>query len=138
MPQVPYDPVPSVPGEDHRITRPEVPMIGAAFGTNIAEGVEKLGATGEQVGNELFSRAIALQQLNNETNARETSIKATQEMAIEQENFDSLEGKARHDALPQHLKALNDIRVKYRAGLNPVAATMYDAESANLQNRFTA
>lgn len=138
MPQVPYDPVPQVQAEDHRIVRPEVPAIGAAFGENIAQGIQRAGQTGEQVGNELFSRAIALQQLNNETTARETSIKATQEMAIEQENFDSLEGKARHDALPQHLKALNDIRIKYRGTLNPRAAELFDAESANLQNRFTA
>lgn len=138
MAQVPYDPVQQVAAEDERIRRPEVPELGAAFGTNIGQSQVKLGGAAQAGGDELFRTALWLQNLNNESTARDVSIKATQEMAERTATFDSLEGKARHDNLPQYLKDLNDIRTKYRGTLNPVAAKMYDAEAASLQNRFTA
>lgn len=138
MAQVPYDPVQQVGAEDERIRRPEVPEMPAGFGVNIAQGQQRLGAAAQAGGDELFKTALWLQNLNNESTARDVSIKATQEMAQRASEFDALEGKARHDALPQYLKDLNDIRVKYRGQLNPVAAKMYDAEAASLQNRFTA
>lgn len=138
MARVPYNPVPEALEGVGRPTAegPRVDTPGAAFGTNIAAGMGKLGQTGEQVGNELFQRAMEIQGLRNENTARETSIAATEEMAQRYARYNNLEGQDKANDLIPLQKDLNDIRLKYRANLNPMAARMFDADAASLQNSF--
>ena len=70
MAQVPYSPVPDVAPSDTATPRVSVATPEAAFGGATAKAIENLGTTVQGAGNELFGRAVALQQLNNETEAK--------------------------------------------------------------------
>jgi hypothetical protein len=138
MPQVPYSPYPNVQEEAAPAAGPRVDTPGAAFGENIGQAIERFGGQVGQAGNELFGRAIALQDLDNENTARERVVGTSQKMAIEQANFDALQGKERSDALMGHLQTLESLRQEGAQGLNLMARRLYHAEVASLQNRFTA
>jgi hypothetical protein len=135
MLQVPYTPVPSVdpisPGEKISVNTP-----GAAFGENIGAALQHLGATGEQVGNELFQRAIALQDLANENAARSAqtdfALKASQMHA----DYGALTGQAAKDALPKFLNDQASLRTQIRGGLSsPMAQRIFDADSLPFMQR---
>ena len=137
MPTVPYIKEPTVdpqsPGEQVSVNAPP-----AAFGENIGAALTHLGATGEQVGGELFTRAIALQDLANETAARNKVIDFTTQAAKRQADFDSLQGVDAKNALPDHLKAISDLRNDMRGTLgSPMAQKYFDQEASSFQNRIT-
>ena len=79
MPQVPYIGYPTTqpiePGEQISVSTP-----GAAFGENVGAAIRGIGGQLEQSGNEIFGRAMAIQDLANETAARE----ADSQFAMEQ------------------------------------------------------
>ncbi len=108
----------------------------AAFGANIGAALEHLGTTTEQVGSELFSRAMALQDLKNENDARDAQAKyATQSSAL-QAAFDSSAGKDSADNLQAHLKALNDLRLGIRGDLGTAhAQRFYDRDTLPFMQR---
>lgn len=107
-----------------------------AFGGAVAQAVEHLGADVSHAGNELFQRAMALQQLRNETEAREADAKYMQEAGILHANYNALEGKAAVDAFKPHLKELDTLRQNIRGTLGTdVARKMYDSPSLNTMGR---
>lgn len=136
MVSVPYSPVPSttpstVPLPSIRVNAPE-----AAFGGEVAQGLSHLGTAVEGAGNELFARAYALQQLNNESDARDADAQYMIEAGKLHAQFNALEGKARVDAYDGYAKNLQDLRVKIRGSLsNPMAQKMYDASSLSTMSR---
>lgn len=137
MPQVPYQKSPSAeptsPGEQISVN-----TLPAAFGENIGAALQHLGTTGDQVGNELFTRAIALQDLANETQARNKVIDFTTQAAQRQSDFDSLQGVDAKNALTAHLKAIGDMRNDMRGTLSsPMAQKYFDQEASSFQNRLT-
>jgi hypothetical protein len=137
LPQVPYIKEPTVdpqsPGEQVNVNAPP-----AAFGENIGAALSHLGTTTDQVGNELFTRAIALQDLANETQARNKVIDFTTQAAQRQADFDSLQGVDAKNALPAHLKAISDMRNDMRGTLSsPMAQKYFDQEASSFQNRIT-
>ena len=137
MPTVPYQKFPTAeptsPGEQVQVNAP-----GAAFGENIGAALQHLGTTTDQVGNELFTRAIALQDLANETEARNKVIDFTTQAAQRQSDFDSLQGVDAKNALPAHLKAIGDLRNDMRGTLaSPMAQKYFDQEASSFQNRIT-
>jgi hypothetical protein len=137
LPQVPYQKFPTAeptsPGESISVQTP-----GAAFGENIGAALSHLGTTGEQVGNELFTRAIALQDLANENAARNKVVDFTNQAALLQADFDTKTGIDAKNALPDHLKAIADLRNNLRGTLSsPMAQKYFDNEAASFQNRAT-
>jgi len=136
MAQIPYSPVPSVaPSEaatpGFRLNVPE-----GAFGGGVAAATQELGTRVSAVGNELFGRAIALQQLNNESEAREADAQYMMKAGELHANYQSLEGKARVDAFPKYSQDLQDLRTQIRGGLsNSMAQKMYDASSLSTMGR---
>lgn len=135
MARVPYTPVPDVapqaPGEQFSVTTP-----GAAFGENIGAALKQLGGTTEQAGSELFSRAIALQELRNQTDAREAQTEYATESSKLHAQFNSLEGKAAVDGLDPYLAAQADLRKQIRSRLtSPMAQQHYDADSLPFMQR---
>ena len=70
MAQVPYSPVPAIAPTEAATPKPSVNAPAAAFGAAAGEAMSGLGRTLERTGDELFGRAIAIQNLNNETEAR--------------------------------------------------------------------
>ena len=135
MAQVPYQPFPTAqptsPGERISVSTPP-----AAFGENIGAALEKLGSTAGQVGNELFGRAIALQDLANENEARDAQISYATQSADMVAKFDAREGKDKVDHLQSHLKDLSDLRNQIADGISsPNAKRMFHADSTPFMQR---
>lgn len=135
MAQVPYTPAataePTVGGERLQVNAPA-----AAFGVNIAQAVEGLGAEGEKVGDELFTRAMALQELRNEADAREAQSNYAQQASLLHAQYGALEGKAAADALPGYIKSQNDLRMQLRGALKTqIAQKLYDADTLPFMQR---
>ncbi len=133
MPQVPYTPVPSV-----RPGGPATPQISVRTGDwgVVGRAMEHLGSTVEASGNELFSRAMALQQLQNETEATEAIAK--QELGSGQlhTQYSALQGKNAVDGFDQYQKDQDKLRTGIRDTLsNPMAQRMYDRASLGIMNR---
>jgi hypothetical protein len=135
MPAVPYTPF-STAEPSGGAERVNVATPGAAFGENVAGAIQHLGATGEQVGGELFQRAIALQDLKNEADARSTTTDFMEQQGLSQAKFDALEGKAKVDALPGHISDTKALLQQYRGKLQtPIAQKMFDQEAQSFTAR---
>jgi hypothetical protein len=135
MPQVPYQKFPTVdpssPGEGLSVNAPP-----AAFGENVARAVEGLGSTVGQVGNELFQRATALQELQNETDARNATTQYMLQQGEHHAQITALTGKAAVDGLDPYIKSSADLREQIAGTLSsPMARKMFEAESQNFMAR---
>lgn len=135
MVNVPYEPystvTPQSGGEKVSVSTP-----GAAFGENIGTAVQQLGGTLDKVGDEMFQRALALQALTNETNARKAQSDYAEQSGLLQAKYDSLEGKAKVDGLQQHIKDLKDLRTNIRNSLGTAnAQQMYDGDTLPFMQR---
>ncbi len=135
MAQVPYQPFitdrPQTQGERVSVSTP-----GEAFGTNIGQALQHLGVAEENVGSEVFSRAIAMQELNNETEARQKASDYAEKQAQLQADFDSLKGVDAKNALLPHLAASRQLRDQMRGSLtNPSAQRMFDSMSFGFLER---
>src|SRR5271166_3550688 len=136
MPQVPYQPVPDVRPIEGGPGPLRVSTPGAAFGEGIARAVEGLGKTLEHSGDELFQRATALQQLQNETDARNADAQYTLQSADLHAKFSSLEGNNAVAALPKYKADLEDLRQQIRGSLpTDMSRKMYDSSSLGMMNR---
>src|SRR6266404_7649341 len=136
MPQVPYSGVPSQTLAD--IPTPEMnPRVpGAAFGGEVAQAVQGLGKTVSGAGDEIFNRAIALQNLNNETEASEADAKYMIEAGKIHAEYNAKEGKERVDAFPKYQQDLQESRRQIRGSLSsPMAQKMYDRQSLSTMGR---
>jgi len=127
MPQVPYTPYPTE--RLHGTPTPEVrvPTPSAAFGSAVASSVQELGRRTEQIGGEIFARAVEMQQRANETAVDDLSIRASIEAGQLKAKFNSLEGKDAAAALPKYQQDLEDLHQKYSsmAG-NPAVQRAFD------------
>lgn len=136
MPQVPYQPFPTAQPSEQGTPRVRVGTSIEAFGGGVAQALGQLGQTVGHAGDELFSRAIALQQLNNETEAKEADAQYMIAAGELHARYSALEGKAAVDAYPQYQKDLNETRVKFRQGLSSaMAQRMYDSSSLSTMSR---
>lgn len=124
MAQVPYTPYstaePTSGGE-----RISVSTSPAAFGVDVAQAVQGLGGQLEKSGDELFTRAMALQDLRNETDAREAQTQYAQKASELHAQYGALEGKAAADGLQGYIKAQADLRTSFRDGLKTQFAQRY-------------
>lgn len=135
MARVPYEPVPTAQpqfqGEQLRVETP-----GAAFGENVGAALKQLGTSTDQVGNELFSRAIALQDLRNQDDARAAQTDYATKASELHAQFSALTGKAAADGLQGYLQSQKDLRLQIRGQLqSPMAARYYDADSLPFMQR---
>ena len=136
MAQVPYTPVPSVAPSGEATPSLADRSISDAFGANIAQAVGGLGKVVEGAGNELFARAMATQQLANESEAREADSNYMIKAGELHANYSALQGKDAVDAYPAYAKSLQDLRAKMRDGMsNPMSMKMFDAQSLSTMGR---
>src|SRR5258706_4131997 len=136
MPQVPYTGVPSQTLAD--LPTPEMnPRVpSAAFGGEVAQAVSGLGHTVAGAGDEIFARAIALQNLNNETEASEADAKYMIEAGKIHADYNAKEGKERVDAFPKYQQDLQESRRSIRGSLSsPMAQKSYDRQSLSTMGR---
>lgn len=136
MAQVQYNPTPDVAASGQATPQLHINTPGDAFGTGIAQAVQQFGGNLEHVGNELFTRAMALQQLQNETEAREAD---SQYMAVSGKlhaDYNALEGKAAVDGYNGYVQSLQDSRQGISDSLsNPTSKKMFDSQSMGFMGR---
>lgn len=137
MAQVPYSPVPDATLQlqatpDVHVNTPE-----AAFGGDIGRALGTLGQATQQAGGEIYQRAIALQDLNNESDARVAAADYMEKAGVLHADFSSKSGRdAGPEAFQQYTQKLSDLRMKVREGLgNPMAQRLYDADSFSTMGR---
>lgn len=136
MAQVPYNPVPQVAPSNEALPGLPDRSISAAFGSDVAQAVGGLGKAVEGAGNELFARAMATQQLANESEAREADSQYMIKAGVLHANYSALQGKDAVDAYPQYARDLQDLRSKMRDNMsNPMSAKMFDAQSLSTMGR---
>ncbi len=130
MPRVPYEPYPTEQpqGGSERVS---VSTPGAAFGENIGQALQNLGSTTQHVGDELFTRAIALQELRNDADARDAQTDFATQVALMHEKWKSDNmGKKASDTLPQFLDQQAQLRENIGSRLTaPMARKRYDADT---------
>lgn len=138
MAQVPYSPVPNnvvnfSPTPNIHVNTPD-----DVFGGNIGRALSNLGQVTDKVGDELTARGLAMQQLNNEANAREAGVKFEAGAGQIYANFTQQMGKnAGPEAYQQYQKDLADLRTNTRKDLaSPDAQKMYDADSYGIMGRL--
>src|SRR5262245_22574604 len=124
MPQIPYNPIPDRAPKDIATPYISLNTPGAAFGESIAQSkgpagqaFGNLGSALEKSGNELFARAMAIQQLRNETEAKDADTTYIATAGRMRADFNSLQGKAAVDAGGKYMQDLEDTRAKIRDGL---------------------
>jgi peptidoglycan L-alanyl-D-glutamate endopeptidase CwlK len=106
------------------------------FGENIGQALKGLGTVTEQAGNEMVNRALALQELKNETQAKEADAQYMIAVGQKHAEFSSLQGKAAADAYPKYMQDMQDLRKQYRDALpNDAARRMYDSSSLSTMGR---
>ena len=137
--QVPYTGVPTVqPSFDATPSmQSNVPM--EAFGTGVAQAVGHLGRAVEGAGNEIWARATAMQQLNEQANADEAISKFTMTQAKKFADFTMLKGKQAVDGLNPYLEDLEKSRVEIGQNLSsPYAQRLYlhGSKSEQARNAF--
>src|ERR1700757_59367 len=134
MPQVPgLTPTVQPAGAAPEINLP-VPVD--AFGGAVAHALEGFGGQIERSSDQIWQRAMDLQNLNNETSAKEADAKYMIESGKLHADFINKEGlNAGPEALAAHIQQLQDMRTSIRQGLNPMAARMYDASSLSFMGR---
>lgn len=111
--------------------------LDVAFGSTVGRSLEGLGQTMDQAGDRIWARAIDLQNLQNETNARNADSDYMKKAALIQADFDARKGvDAGPEALKAHIEKLQQTRQDVRDTLgNPAAQRMYDSSSLGFMGR---
>lgn len=133
---VPYNPISSVEPDvkPQSSIRIDAPL--AAFGGTVADSIKGLGQSFDKVGSELYDRAVAMQQLNEQAKATAATADFMTQLGDKWAQFKTLEGDAAVAAQPQFIKDLNELRAKQRDSLtSPFAQRAFDNETRMQQAR---
>lgn len=133
---VPYTGVPTVqPSFDATPSMSSnIPMD--AFGAGVAGAVGHLGRAVEGAGSELYSRAIAMQQLNEQANAANAVAEFTTAQGEKYAQYSTLSGKNAVDGYKPYIEDLNATREAIGQKLSsPYAQKVYLQESRSIQAR---
>jgi hypothetical protein len=136
MPQVPYVGVPQVSPQYAPTPSVHSNAGPAAFGAAEAGAGAELGRALGHAGDELFSRAMAMQQLDQQADAINAVSDLTDKIGARLEQFRMLEGKAAKDGYQPFVDDINKLREEGSANLtSEYARKMYLQESRSLQSR---
>lgn len=136
MATVPYTTTPSVALAD--ISTPEInPRIPqAAFGGEVAQAASGFGKVAQHVGDEIFTRAIALQNLANESEAKEQAAAYQIKSGELHAEYQSLQGKQAVDGYKPYVQKLSALRHQMRDGLSTsMSQKMFDGDSLGTMGR---
>lgn len=107
-----------------------------AFGGAVGQALQGVGHALEGASDKLWQRAVELQNLNNDTEAKKADTDYMIQAGELHAKFSSLEGENARAAYPQYIKDLQSSRESIRGNLsNPMAQKMYDASSMNFMGR---
>ena len=136
MARVPYSPVPVVQPTSEGLPRPAVNAPVEAFGGAVGHALSNLGTAARDAGNEIFGRAIAMQDLQNRQEAdrlvSENMIAAAPLIA----EYSTLRGEDAVKGLQPHIDALDKSRKDIAAkASNPAVQRLFDSESRSFLAR---
>jgi hypothetical protein len=107
-----------------------------SFGVNVWQSVRQLGQTADTVGNEIFARGIAMQDLANHSEAQKADADYMAKAGELHATFSARQGKDAVDAYPQYMDDLRKARTDIGAGLsNHMSQKLYDAQSLSTMGR---
>lgn len=107
-----------------------------AFGGAVGHALANMGTSIEGAGDKIWQQAVNLQNLDNETKAKDADAQYMMQAGKLHADFLNKEGtNAGPKALEDHIQQLQDLRTKLREPLNPMAARMYDASSLSFMGR---
>jgi hypothetical protein len=132
---VPYSPFPTVTPRDipTPTVREDTPL--ASFGGETAQAISALGQTTEGAGKEIFARGLAMQQLNREAAANESTANWMTQAGVKLEHFTTLRGKAATDGQDAFVADLNQTREDAKAQLrDPYSQLLFDQETRRMQS----
>lgn len=134
--QVPFSGVPSVSPSDPSIPRFTADVSPATFGVNVYQAISHLGATADKVGDEIFARGQAMQDLYNHSEAQKGAADYMQKAGELHADFSSKQGKDAVDAYPQYIKDLQKAREDTGQALsNDASRKLFDSESLSTMSR---
>lgn len=136
MATVPYSPVPSerLAGSGLPDIEPSIPN--AAFGGEIAQAVSGLGKTVGDVGDDIYQRAMWLQNLNNQAEAKAADANYMVRVGQLQAEYGTLEGDQAVKAYPEYVKKLQGERARIRDSLKTgMSQRMYDSDTLSTLSR---
>lgn len=136
MAQVPYSPVPSErqSGAGLPDLKPSIPS--GAFGGEIAAAVSGLGKTVASVGDDIYNRALWLQNLNNTAEAKQADAQYMVQAGKLHAEYGALEGADAVKAYPSYVKNLQVLRQQIRGGLSTaMSQRMYDSDTLSTLSR---
>lgn len=138
MAQVPYSGAPEVGPALDPLPTPRVNAPAEAFGTGVAGAISHLGEVAQGAGKELFARAIAFQELDEQTKADMAAAQTLDRMTNRYMEYDKLRGNERIEGMPKFQEDLSKIREDGAAGLNsPYARMQYLRDSRRSQSMMT-
>lgn len=136
MPTVPYKPVPEVAPSQQAIPDVSISTPIEAFGGGIARAIGSVGQVVEKAGDEIFQRAVALQNLDNETMAKEADAKYVMQLGEIEAKYRSLQGQAAVQAYPKFIREAQLLRQQHRQALpNDITRKMFDGPSLQFMSR---
>lgn len=136
MAQVPYNPVPSqtLSGAPTQQMHPAAPED--AFGAAIGSALSGLGRVSEHAGDELFARAVAMQNLQNETEAKELDTRYLIGSAKLHADYNSKEGQNAVDGYEDYTKDLQTLREDIgNQASNPAVGKLYNNSTLGVMGR---
>lgn len=136
MAQVPYSPVPNVSpsGSGLPTISPNIPA--AAFGGDIATAISGMGKEITGAGNEVYERAIWLQNLNNQAEAKKADADYIVRSGQLHAEFNTLEGDQAIKAYPGYTQKLRALRESIKGSLGSrMSQQMFDSESLGTLSR---
>lgn len=136
MPQVPYTGAPSVAPQYQPTPTVHPSASPAAFGAASAQAGGQLGAALVNAGDELFGRALAMQQLDQQAEAINAVSDLTERVGARMEQFRTLEGKAAKDDYQPFVNDVGKMREEAGAKLtSDYAKKIFLQESRAIQSR---
>lgn len=136
MARVPYEAVPQIQQQVNPVGGLRINTPVEAFGGASAKATENLGGSISHAGDELFRRAIALQQLDNETQAKAADSNYMIKAGELHANFSALQGQDAVKSYPKFQQDLKAAREDFRSALpNDMAKRMYDSNSLSTMGR---
>ena len=136
MAQVPYSGAPSVAPQLNPTPEINVDAPAGAFGAGSAQATAGFGRTLEHVGDELFARANAMQQLDQQAEAANAVAELSDNIGKLDLDYRMLEGRAAKDAYQPFADSVNKVREDIGAKLgSDYARKLYLNESRAIQSR---
>jgi hypothetical protein len=137
MPQVPYSGVPTVAPQMDPTPRYTADVTPDMFGVNIGHAISQLGSASDAVGNEIFARGLAMQDLANHSEAETATAKFMEQAGNIHAKLDSMQGKDAVDYYANGFKQdLDKAHTDIAATLsNPMSQKIFNTEALSTIGR---